>query len=131
MELVSVLAAAVAAYVFGSIWYMTLAKPWMAATGMTVGDDGRPTNASNPAPYVVTFVMAILVAGMMRHIFQMAGVDTLGKGVTIGLGLGLFIAAPWIVNNVMFSNKPKQLILIDGGYAAGGCTVAGVVLSLF
>ena len=68
---------------------------------------------------------------MMRHIFQMAGVDTLGKGVTIGLGLGLFIAAPWIVNNVMFSNKPKQLILIDGGYAAGGSTVAGVVLSLF
>jgi len=41
------------------------------------------------------------------------------------------VAAPWIVNNVMFSGKPKQLALIDGGYAAGGCAVAGLVLGLF
>lgn len=131
MELISVLAAALAAYVFGSVWYMALAKPWVAATGIQVGENGRPVNSSNPVPFIMAFIMAVLVAGMMRHIFEMAGIDTVGKGFTTGLGLGLFVAAPWIVNNVMFSNKPKQLILIDGGYAAGGCTVAGVVLSLF
>jgi len=32
---------------------------------------------------------------------------------------------------VMFSNKPKILAAIDGGYAAGGCTVIGLVLALF
>ncbi|MCI2400016.1 DUF1761 domain-containing protein [Aliiroseovarius subalbicans] len=131
MEFVAVLAAAVAAYAFGSLWYMTLAKPWMAATGIEVDESGRPQNASDPKPYIVAFIMAVLVAGMMRHVFMMSGIDTLGKGFTTGLGLGLFIAAPWIVNNVMFSNKPKVLALIDGGYAAGGCTVAGIVLALF
>lgn len=131
MGILSVLAAAVAAYVFGTIWYMSLAKPWMAATGVAVGEDGRPENSSDPAPYIVAFVMAILVAGMMRHIFIMAGIDGVGKSLITGLGLGLFVAAPWIVNNVMFSGKPKQLALIDGGYAAGGCAVAGLVLGLF
>ncbi len=131
MGILSVLAAAVAAYVFGTIWYMSLAKPWMAATGVAVGEDGRPENSSDPIPYIVAFVMAILVAGMMRHIFIMAGIDGVGKSLITGLGLGLFVAAPWIVNNVMFSGKPKQLALIDGGYAAGGCAVAGLVLGLF
>ena len=31
MEILSVLAAALASYVAGSVWYMTLAKPWMKA----------------------------------------------------------------------------------------------------
>ena len=131
MGIIAVLVAALAGYGFGTVWYMSLAKPWMAATGVEVGEDGRPVNSKNPLPYISAFVMAILVAGMMRHVFVMSGIDTVGKGLMTGLGLGLFVAAPWIVNNVMFSNKPKILALIDGGYAAGGCTVIGLVLALF
>lgn len=131
MGILSVLVAAVAAYAFGSVWYMALAKPWMAASGVPVGEDGRPVNASDPKPFIVAFIMALLVAGMMRHIFIMAGIDSAGKGLITGLGLGLFVAAPWIVNNVMFSDRSKSLIWMDGGYAAGGCAVAGLVLGLF
>lgn len=131
MGIIAVLVAAIAGYAFGTVWYMSLAKPWMAASGIEVGEDGRPTNSKDPVPYVVAFIMAILVAGMMRHIFAMAGIDTVGKGLLTGLGLGLFVAAPWIVNNVMFSDRPRNLALIDGGYAAGGCAVIGLVLSFF
>ena len=131
MGIIAVLVAALAGYGFGTVWYMSLAKPWMAAAGVEVGDDGRPVNSKDPIPYISAFIMAVLVAGMMRHVFVMSGIDTVGKGLMTGLGLGLFVAAPWIVNNVMFSNKPKTLALIDGGYAAGGCTVIGFVLALF
>ncbi len=131
MGFIAVLVAALAGYGFGTVWYMSLAKPWMAASGVEVGDDGRPKNSKDPIPYITAFIMAVLVAGMMRHVFVMSGIDTVGKGLMTGLGLGLFVAAPWIVNNVMFSNKPKILALIDGGYAAGGCTVIGLVLALF
>ncbi|WP_409360065.1 DUF1761 family protein [Aliiroseovarius crassostreae] len=72
-----------------------------------------------------------LVAGMMRHVFTMAGIEGAGKGLVTGLGLGLFMAALWIVNNVMFSDRSKALIWLDGGYAAGGCAVAGFVLGIF
>ncbi len=131
MSVLSVLVAAAAAYVFGSVWYMALAKKWMVASGVAVGENGRPVNASDPKPYIIAFIMAILVAGMMRHIFAMAGIDGAGKGFLAGLGLGLFMAAPWIVNNIMFSGRSKTLIWMDGGYAAGGCAVIGLVLGLF
>ncbi len=123
MELISVIVAGVASYAFGAIWYMALAKPWMAAAGIEVGEDGRPANSSDPKPYIIALVCAIVVAGMMRHIFGLAGID--------GLGMGAFIAAPWIVTNCGFGGRPMKLALIDGGYAAGGCTVMGIVLGLF
>ena len=45
---------------------------------------------SVPAIFAITFVMLLLVAGMMRHTFALSGVDTLGKGFLSGLGIGLF-----------------------------------------
>ena len=34
MEFLSVIAAGVAAFVFGAVWYTVLAKPWMAVSGV-------------------------------------------------------------------------------------------------
>lgn len=48
-----------------------------------------------------------------------------------GSGLGLFIVAPWIVTNYAYSMRPRILTLIDGAYAVVGCTIIGVILSLF
>ncbi|TCK99772.1 uncharacterized protein DUF1761 [Shimia isoporae] len=131
MEYVAVLAAAVASYVFGSIWYMALAKPWMEAAGVETGDDGRPVNSKDPTPHILAFVCAIVVAGMMRHVFALSAIDTVDKGLTSGLGIGLFLAAPWIVTNYGFAGRPRKLMLIDGGYATIGCTIMGTVLTLF
>jgi hypothetical protein len=131
MELINVLAAAIAAYIFGAIWYMALAKPWMAAAEIEVGEDGRPANSSDKTPYIVSIICLIIVAGMMRHVFNLSGIDTIGKGLVSGLGVGLFLATPWIATNYTFSDRPKNLILIDGGYATIGCTVIGIVLTAF
>ncbi|WP_321830426.1 DUF1761 domain-containing protein [Thalassovita sp.] len=130
MEILSVIAAAAASYVFGAIWYMSLAKPWMTASGVKLGEDGQPENRSNPVPYIVSFVCAIIVAGMMRHIFTLSGIDMLGEGLVAGLGIGLFLATPWIATNYTFAGRPKALIVIDGGYATIGCAVMGAVLTL-
>ncbi len=127
MEFLNVAAAAVAAWIFGSIWYMALAKPWMEDVGLTEDTIDR----KNPVPYIGSFLCALIVAGMMRHIFESSGVHTSGYGLISGLGLGLFIAAPWLTTNYLFAGRPKRLILIDGGYATGGCAVMGLVLTLF
>lgn len=130
MTLISVLVAALAAYAFGAVWYMALAKPWMAASGVAVGDNGKPANQSDPVPYIVSLVCAVIVAGMMRHVFALSGIDGAGMGLVGGLGMGLFIATPWIATNYTFAGRPKALVLIDGGYATGGCAVMGLVLGL-
>ncbi len=131
MEYVNVLAAAIASFAFGAVWYMVLAKPWMAASGVEVGDDGRPANSASPTAYIIALIAAVLVAGMMRHVFELAGITTISKGIIGGFGLGLFIATPWIATNNAFGGRPMTLSVIDGGYATIGCTIMGLVLTLF
>jgi uncharacterized membrane protein SpoIIM required for sporulation len=133
MELLNTLAAAAAAYVFGAIWYMSLSKPWMAATGIKESDlkdeDGK--NKSGPMPFIIAFLSALVVAFMMQHLFALVGVVQVIDGLLLGLGIGLFIAAPWTATHYNFSMKPRNLIFIDAGYSSIGCAVIGLVLTLF
>lgn len=131
MSILAVILAAVANFVVGAIWYGVFAKPWMAASGVPVDADGKPTESQNPLIYAGAFVCILVVTGMMRHMFAMAVIDTVLKGLMAGLGVGLFFIAPWIMLNLLFAQRPKVLALIDGGYAAVGCMVGGLVLSLF
>ena len=126
MEIVSVVAAAAAAWVFGAVWYGVNGARWMAAQGLTEARIDR----KNPVPYIGSFVCALLVAGMLRHVLAASGVTTLGAAAVSGLGIGLFIAAPWVATNVLFAQKPKALIWIDGAYPAIGCTLMAAVLVL-
>lgn len=129
MGFLTVIVAGLAGFAFGAVWYSVFAKPWMAASGVATVD-GRPANQKDPAPYIISIVSAVLVAGMMRHVFMLSGIDTFGEGLVGGLGIGLFLAAPWLATNYGFAGRPFRLILIDGGYAAFGSAVIGAVLTL-
>ncbi|MDW4549110.1 DUF1761 domain-containing protein [Defluviimonas sp. D31] len=130
MAFFSVIVAAAAAYAFGAFWYMRWATQWVAATGISVDADGKPRNKS-VVPYIIAGIAMLVVAGMMRHMFGMAGIDTLIKGLVSGFGLGTFVALPWIVVNYAYADRPRQLTYIDGGYAVIGSTIIGAVLGLF
>lgn len=131
MEYLSVIIAAAGSYAFGAIWYMTLAKPWMAASGVTQEMVKPEGGKQDMTPFIISAIASILVAGMMRHVFEMAGITGAYKGGMAGLGLGLFIVAPWIMTNYAYSMRPRNLTLIDGGYATIGCTIMGVILGIF
>lgn len=130
MGFLAVIVAAVASFVFGAVYYGVLAKPWMALSGVPVGEDGKPVNSSDPTPYIVSFICILLVAGMMRHSFALSGIDTAGKGFLSGLGVGLFFIAPWIFINTGYSSRPWMLAVIDSGYAVATGAICGLVLTL-
>ena len=131
MTILSVLVAAAGAYAFGALWYMVNAKAWMAAAGVEADENGRPVGGSSISPSVLSAICVIIVAGMMRHMFAQAGIDTPGKGFTAGLGIGAFLSAPWIITNYAYSMRPRALSVIDGAYAVIGSTIIGVILTLF
>jgi hypothetical protein len=131
MQYLAVLAATIAAYAFGAFWYITLSKPWIADSGIPVDANGKPLGNGSPMPMVIGFICILLVAGMTRHIFQMAGMDTISEGLMGGFGLGAFIITPWLGMCYNYGMRPFRLILIDGAYAIVGCTIIGVVLTLF
>lgn len=127
MGVISVLVAAAAAWIFGAIWYTLIGTRWVEASGL----DEAEIDRADPVPYVVSFVCTIIVAGMTRHILASSGITTTWPALVSGLGLGLFIAAPWITTNVMFTQRPKSLIWMDGAYPAVGMALMGLVLSWF
>jgi len=130
MGFLAVLAAAIATFGVGAVYYIVLAKPWMAAAQIKVGEDGKPLN-DTPLPYIVSFICILLVAGMMRHTFALTNMAQSGHGFIAGLGVGLFFISPWIFINTGYSDRPWMLALIDSGYAVIGCAVMGFVLTLF
>ncbi|MFN5998228.1 MAG: DUF1761 domain-containing protein [Paracoccaceae bacterium] len=131
MEFLNVIAAGIAAFAFGAVWYMSMSKPWMAAAEIKLGPDGRPANASDKMPFVIGLIGMVLAAGMMRHIFGMTAIDTVGEGLTAGLGIGAFSVMPWVAMNYAFGQRKFMLTVIDGVNVIVGCGIIGLVLMLF
>ena len=131
MEILSVVVAAFASFAFGAVWYMSLAKPWMQAAGIQMDTAGKPVNGASPMPFVISGICMILVAGMMHHIFAMSGIETPLYGIMGGFGIGLFFITPWVAMNYAYAMRPMKLAVIDGGYSTIGCTIIGLVLTLF
>jgi hypothetical protein len=137
MEFVNVIVAALAAFAFGAVWYMSMSKPWIAAAELQVDAQGRPTKgqghegSSSPMPFVVGLVAMVLVAGMMRHMLATSGVTGLGGGAIAGFGVGAFFIVPWVAMNYAFAMRKPALTAIDGVNIIVGCTIMGAVLNAF
>jgi len=131
MGFFAVILAAAASFAFGALWYGVFADGWKHASKVPLDEDGNPQNMRSPVPYVTCAVSLILVAGMMRHNFAAAGVETFGKGLISGLGVGLFFITPWVALFNGYSMNSHKLTLINGGYATIGCALMGAILALF
>jgi hypothetical protein len=131
MEYLGVILAAIVGFGYGAIHYTTLAKPWMKAAGIPVDENGKPVGGNrSPVPFILSGIAMLVVAGFMRHIFAMSGIDSAGKGLVAGLGVGLFFISPWTMINNAYPGRPFLLTVIDGAYATIGCGLMGLVLTL-
>ncbi len=135
MEMISILAAAVASFAYGAVHYTVLSKTWARVAGIKLDANGKPTGeefvGKNPAtPFILGFLAMILVSGMMRHIFAMAQIVEVGKSVISGAGIGAFFIAPWTMMNNAYPGRPFLLTVIDGAYSIIGCGIIGLVLAL-
>ena len=124
------LLAAAGSWVFGAIWYMALSKPWLAVVGIETDENGRPAGGS-ALPFVLSAICMVLVAGLMRYLFALAGIETLMSGLLHGGAIGLFFISPWIMITNAYGMRPFLLTMIDAGYATFGCAIIGAVLVLF
>ena len=131
MEILNVIVAALAAFAFGAVWYMSMSKPWIRAAEIPVDASGKPQGNGSAMPFVVGLVAMLVVAGMMRHVFAMSGLTTVGQGVMGGFGIGAFLITPWVAMNYAFGMRKPALTLIDGVNSVVGCTIMGVVLNAF
>jgi len=115
MNYPAVLAAAVAGFAFGAVWYMTLARPWMAALGKS---EAEIKAGASSVVYVVTaiaqLVMAYFLAGLTTAFFVWFA----------------FVLTTMAVNHG-FQGAKRMLTLIDGLHWLGVLLIQGLVIGLF
>lgn len=127
IDWIAVIPAAIAAFIFGALWYTVLGKPWMKAAGLTEEDvKGGPGAPVMIMTFLCQVVIAIIFSGVMYH----AGGMTVRIGIISAfLSWGGFILTTQIVNH-RFQNRPWSLTFIDTGHWLGVLLVQGIVLGL-
>ncbi len=129
MNYIAIVAAAVAAFVFGAIYYTLLSKPWLKAVELK--KSGKKTAPWVPFVVVITadLVMAWILAGVVGHLG--IGQVTVRNGMISGAFLWLGFVATTIASNNAFAGRKPMLTLIDAGHWLGVLLVIGAVIGLF
>ena len=124
--------AAVAAWLGGAIYYTMLARPWVAAQGLTVEQHKALVAAKRGIakfePFILAFVaeviMSLVLAGTVAHL----GVVTIRSGVISGLFVwGGFVVTTILVNNA-FAGRRYMLTVIDAGHWLLALVLMGIVI---
>ena len=126
--IIAILAAGVAGWIFGAIWYGILSKPYQRALGLNPDDckDKKMPVAPMIAAFVAALVMSAVLYQLLANLGVLGVLPAALAGLTIGVG---FLLTSILVNN-MFQQKSFALTVIDGGHWVLAVVVEAVVLSL-
>ena len=124
----AILAAGVAGWVWGAIWYGVLSKPYQRALGLN--PDDCKDKKMPLAPMVVAFLAACVMSAVLYQLLTNLGVMGLVPSAIAGLTIGVgFLATSTLVNN-LFQQKSMTLTVIDAGHWVLAVVVEAVVIAL-
>ncbi|MBV9556748.1 MAG: DUF1761 domain-containing protein [Pseudolabrys sp.] len=131
----ALLVAAVAAWIFGAIYYSTLGKAWLAAQGETPesmkAKNASRSSFSKTAPFIISFVAEILMAGAMQGILFHSGMHSVRAGMISGALIWLgFVFTTILVNNA-YPGRRFMLTVIDSGHWLGVLLIVGAIIGWF
>jgi hypothetical protein len=122
----AVIVAAIAYWILGAVWYGVLfSKPWMALEHMTI----EQAQSVNPViPYIVSFLLELLVAYSVAQLCIWRNADTVGRGASVGVLVWIGFVGPIAFMNYMFEMRPKALFAINEFYPLAGLVLMGAIL---
>ena len=131
-NMTAVLIAAIAAWIFGAIYYSILGKAWLAAQGETPesvkAKNAGKSGGAKAAPFIISFVAEIVMAAALQGILFHSAMDTMRQGIIAGALTWLgFIATTVVVNNA-YPGRKFMLAIIDAGHWLGVMLIIGAVI---
>lgn len=123
----AVIAAALAGYALGAVYYTVLAKPWMAAAQLTPEMLEERKSAVRRA-YSTAGLGSLVGAVMLGIIVQAVGAANAAEGLLTGLIAGVAVTAVGQVANYAFEHRGLKLYVIDAGYSMLQMLVGGTIL---
>lgn len=122
----AVLVSAVAYWLLGAVWYGFLfSKPWMALEHLSA----EQAASMNPVlPYVITFVLNLLIAFVLAQICSWRNANTAARGALVGVLMWIGFIGPVTYTTYMYEMRPKQLFAINELYSLVGLLLMGLIL---
>jgi hypothetical protein len=122
----AVFISALAYWLLGAVWYGVLfSKPWMALENISI----EQAKSMNPVlPYVITFVLNLLIAYALAQICIWRNANTVGRGASVGVLLWIGFVGPITFTTYMYEMRPKELFAINQFYPLAGLVLMGAII---
>ena len=128
----SIVIAAVAAWIFGGVYYTALSKPWLAAQGKSLEqcklEQAGKSGLAKATPFLLAIVGELIMAWALYGILVHLNAFTIRGGLIAGvLSWFGFVLTTMTVNNAFCGRKP-MLTVIDGVAWLGALVIIGAIV---
>jgi Protein of unknown function (DUF1761) len=128
VNLWAVLVCVVIGQIIPALWYYIFSEEWAALNGLS--KQPMPS-AMSPVPYLSSIVSTSFMAYTMAWVFTKIPIKSGYIGFLIGLLFGtVFVLFETVVKD-MFSMRPLELSLIDGGVSVVVYSLTGFILGVW
>lgn len=122
----AVVVSAIAYWLLGAVWYgLLFNKAWMALENMT---DAQAKSMNPVLPYIITFVLNLLIAFVLAQICSWRNATTAARGAAVGIFLWIGIVGPIVYTTYMYEMRPMHLFAINEFYPLFGLCLMGAIL---
>jgi hypothetical protein len=122
----AVIVSAIVYWLLGAVWYGFLfSKAWMDLEHLSM----EQAKSMNPVlPYVVTFVLNLVVAFFLAQLCTWRNASTAARGASLGVLLWIGFVGPITYTTHMYEMRPFNLFFINEGYSLVGLLLMGAIL---
>jgi nitrate reductase gamma subunit len=126
---------AIAAWIFGAIYYGALGRKWIEAQGKTIehckAENASKSTAVKITPFVLSFIAEIMMASALSGIMFHIGIYTVVAGAFSGFMCWLGFVLTTIAVNNAYAFRKVTLTAIDAGHWLGVLVIIGAILGWF
>jgi hypothetical protein len=123
----AIVVAAIAAFAFGAVWYMSLSRQWMAALGKT-----REQLNVGFTPFIWSIVVELVMAYFIALFTPgLTGAVTVGNAMLVGALVWIGFVITTLILNHRYEGMKWSLTAIDGLHLLGVLLIEGFVIGLF
>jgi|SRR6185312_13233494 len=117
VNILSIVVAAAAAWIFGGIYYTALSRQWIAAQGKTLeqckAEQAGKSGLAKTAPFIIVFVSEVIMAWVLYGILFHLNMFTLRGGVISAAFCWLGFVVTTVASNNAFGARRPMLTVID------------------
>ena len=126
-----ILAAGLAAWLAGAVWYGLLGHKWVAALGTTKAALARPPGLPSALPFILSFVADVVMAWVLALVLHGTFSAGIGNAVAWAMVLWMGFVLATLATNYTYARRQPMLTLIDSGHWLLAMIAAAVVLGYF